>query len=174
MRAGLIACGLVALVLSAPAASAQASYGQTRALNLFNQLVDNGQCEAALPEARTFWPSSVFQQLGPEDQSNFLAAVVQCAWFLQDGHAAIAAANAAHERGADWADKIRLVLGFSFDDDALSVQAFFDENGGDWPVVLMASEYRRWVDALDALTADLPEAARRKLWAENGRRFYRI
>lgn len=126
MRAGLIACGLVALVLSAPAASAQASYGQTRALNLFNQLVDNGQCEAALPEARTFWPSSVFQQLGPEDQSNFLAAVVQCAWFLQDGHAAIAAANAAHERGADWADKIRLVLGFSFDDDALSVQAFFD------------------------------------------------
>ena len=46
--------------------------------------------------------------------------------------------------------------------------------GGDWPVVLMASEYRRWVEALDALTADLPEAARRKLWAENGRRFYRI
>ncbi|MGI8687390.1 MAG: amidohydrolase family protein [Thermomicrobiales bacterium] len=46
--------------------------------------------------------------------------------------------------------------------------------GGDWPVVLNASPYRRWVETLDALTAHLPVAAKRKLWAENARRFYRM
>ena len=46
--------------------------------------------------------------------------------------------------------------------------------GGDWPVVLLAAEYRRWADTLDALTADLSEGARRKVWAENARRFYRL
>lgn len=46
--------------------------------------------------------------------------------------------------------------------------------GGDWPVVRLAAEYPRWVATLDALTAGLPEPARRKLWAENARRFYRI
>ncbi|MBS1967500.1 MAG: amidohydrolase family protein [Chloroflexi bacterium SZAS-1] len=58
------------------------------------------------------------------------------------------------------------------------VLAVFGEDrvvfGGDWPVVLLAAEYRRWVDALDSLTASLPEAARHKLWAENARRFYRL
>ena len=46
--------------------------------------------------------------------------------------------------------------------------------GGDWPVVLMASSYRRWVETLDELTSGLGDAARRKLWAENAKRFYRI
>jgi L-fuconolactonase len=46
--------------------------------------------------------------------------------------------------------------------------------GGDWPVVTEASEYRRWVETLDALTVGLSPAARRKLWSENARRFYRI
>jgi len=46
--------------------------------------------------------------------------------------------------------------------------------GGDWPVATLASEYGRWVDTLDALTAHLTETARRKLWAENARRFYRL
>jgi len=46
--------------------------------------------------------------------------------------------------------------------------------GGDWPVVLRASSYRRWVDTLDALTAGLSDTARRKLWADNARRFYRL
>lgn len=46
--------------------------------------------------------------------------------------------------------------------------------GGDWPVALMASSYRRWVATLDALTADLTPEAKRKLWAENARRFYRL
>jgi len=45
---------------------------------------------------------------------------------------------------------------------------------GDWPVVLNASPYRRWAETLDALTTHLPEAAKRKLWAANARRFYRI
>jgi len=44
--------------------------------------------------------------------------------------------------------------------------------GGDWPVVLDASPYRRWAETLDALTAHLSDAAKRKLWAENARRFY--
>jgi L-fuconolactonase len=46
--------------------------------------------------------------------------------------------------------------------------------GGDWPVVLMASPYRRWVEALDEITAGLSDAAKRKLWNENARRFYRL
>ena len=46
--------------------------------------------------------------------------------------------------------------------------------GGDWPVALLASSYRRWVETLDELTAGLSAAARRKLWAENAKRFYRI
>ncbi len=46
--------------------------------------------------------------------------------------------------------------------------------GGDWPVVLMAAAYPRWVATLDALTAQLNPEAKRKLWAENARRFYRL
>ena len=44
--------------------------------------------------------------------------------------------------------------------------------GGDWPVALLASPYRRWAETLDMLTAHLSPQARRKLWAENARRFY--
>jgi L-fuconolactonase len=46
--------------------------------------------------------------------------------------------------------------------------------GGDWPVVSLASPYRRWYETLEALTARLPLPARRKLWAENAQRFYRM
>ena len=46
--------------------------------------------------------------------------------------------------------------------------------GGDWPVVLNASSYQRWVETLDTLTAHLSPEAKRKLWADNARRFYRI
>src|SRR5262249_10834389 len=38
--------------------------------------------------------------------------------------------------------------------------------GGDWPVVLSASPYRRWAETLDALTTHLSPDARRKLWAD--------
>jgi L-fuconolactonase len=46
--------------------------------------------------------------------------------------------------------------------------------GSDWPVVLHAAEYRRWVATLEELTAQLGPAAQRKLWAENAARFYRL
>jgi L-fuconolactonase len=46
--------------------------------------------------------------------------------------------------------------------------------GGDWPVAFQASTYPRWVATLDALTAGLSPGAKRKLWAENARRFYRL
>lgn len=46
--------------------------------------------------------------------------------------------------------------------------------GGDWPVAYQASEYPRWVHTLDALTASLSPSARRKLWSETAKRFYRI
>jgi L-fuconolactonase len=46
--------------------------------------------------------------------------------------------------------------------------------GGDWPVVLMASPYRRWVETVEELTRDLSAEAQRKLWRDNARRFYRL
>jgi L-fuconolactonase len=46
--------------------------------------------------------------------------------------------------------------------------------GGDWPVMLLASSYQRWVDTLDTLTASLSAAAARKLWLENAARTYRL
>jgi L-fuconolactonase len=46
--------------------------------------------------------------------------------------------------------------------------------GSDWPVVLLASSYRRWVETLDQLTNDRSADARRKLWSDNARRFYRL
>jgi L-fuconolactonase len=46
--------------------------------------------------------------------------------------------------------------------------------GSDWPVALLASSYPRWVETLDALTTALSPEARRKLWAGNARRAYRL
>ncbi|HYG76484.1 MAG TPA: amidohydrolase family protein [Planctomycetota bacterium] len=46
--------------------------------------------------------------------------------------------------------------------------------GGDWPVALLATTYERWVKTVDALTAHLSPAARKKIFAENARRFYRL
>jgi L-fuconolactonase len=46
--------------------------------------------------------------------------------------------------------------------------------GGDWPVLLLASSYTRWVETLWALSASLPERARHKLWHENAKRIYRL
>jgi L-fuconolactonase len=57
------------------------------------------------------------------------------------------------------------------------LDAFGEERvlfGGDWPVVLLASPYRRWYETLEALIARLPISARRKLWAENAELFYRM
>jgi L-fuconolactonase len=46
--------------------------------------------------------------------------------------------------------------------------------GGDWPVVLLASTYDRWVETLDSLTQYLSSEAKRKLWADNARHFYHL
>ncbi|GHO82917.1 amidohydrolase family protein [Dictyobacter formicarum] len=46
--------------------------------------------------------------------------------------------------------------------------------GGDWPVALHATSYPRWVETLDTLTAHLSPTARRKLWIDNARKFYRL
>lgn len=46
--------------------------------------------------------------------------------------------------------------------------------GGDWPVVTLASTYKRWVTTLDELTATLTPGARAKLWGDNARRVYRL
>ena len=57
------------------------------------------------------------------------------------------------------------------------LEAFGEERilfGGDWPVALLASSYRRWYETVEAVTADLPVSARRKLWAENAMQFYRM
>ena len=59
----------------------------------------------------------------------------------------------------------------------VALEAFGEERvlfGGDWPVVLLASSYRRWYETLEALTAGLPVSARRRLWAENAQRLYRM
>jgi L-fuconolactonase len=46
--------------------------------------------------------------------------------------------------------------------------------GGDWPVVLGASSYGRWVETAEQLIAHLPADAQRKIWSENANRFYRL
>ena len=46
--------------------------------------------------------------------------------------------------------------------------------GGDWPVVTLAASYGRWVSTLDDLTSNLELGARKKLWADNARRVYRL
>jgi L-fuconolactonase len=46
--------------------------------------------------------------------------------------------------------------------------------GGDWPVLLLASSYDQWIETLDSLTRHLSPEAKRKLWAENARQFYRL
>jgi L-fuconolactonase len=60
---------------------------------------------------------------------------------------------------------------------AVVLEAFGEDRvlfGGDWPVALLASPYSRWYETLATLTAHLPLPARRKLWAENARRVYRL
>lgn len=44
--------------------------------------------------------------------------------------------------------------------------------GSDFPVLLQAASYPRWIAALAEITNDLSDAAKRKLWAGNARRIY--
>jgi L-fuconolactonase len=58
-----------------------------------------------------------------------------------------------------------------------ALEAFGEDRvlfGSDWPVVTLASDYRRWYESLETITRDLSEAAKRKLWSENAKRVYRL
>lgn len=46
--------------------------------------------------------------------------------------------------------------------------------GGDWPVLLLASTYSRWIEVLDEATTSLAIEAKRKLWGENTRSIYHL
>jgi L-fuconolactonase len=46
--------------------------------------------------------------------------------------------------------------------------------GSDWPVVLLASQYRRWVATLEELTGHFDLQTQTQLWATNAQRFYRF
>jgi predicted TIM-barrel fold metal-dependent hydrolase len=46
--------------------------------------------------------------------------------------------------------------------------------GGDWPVLLLASSYRRWIETVDVLMSHKSSSAMRKFWSENARRIYRL
>ena len=45
---------------------------------------------------------------------------------------------------------------------------------GDWPHVLRASSWKRWLDAADELTAHLSAAERRKIFYDNAKAFYHL
>ena len=44
--------------------------------------------------------------------------------------------------------------------------------GGDWPVCLLGSPVRGWVDALKQIVSSRPVSEQRKLWSKNAIRFY--
>ena len=59
----------------------------------------------------------------------------------------------------------------------VALESFGEERvlfGSDWPVVLLASTFRRWYEALETFTTRLPLLTRRKLWSENAQRCYRL
>ena len=44
--------------------------------------------------------------------------------------------------------------------------------GGDWPVCLLGSPVRGWVDALKQIVSSRPASEQRKLWSANAIKFY--
>jgi len=46
--------------------------------------------------------------------------------------------------------------------------------GGDWPVVLNGSSYKRWAETLEQITASRSDEFKRKLWNTNAKKFYRL
>ena len=46
--------------------------------------------------------------------------------------------------------------------------------GGDWPVVLLASEYGRWVETAQTLLDKLPAIDRQKILHDNAVKVYRL
>ncbi len=46
--------------------------------------------------------------------------------------------------------------------------------GGDWPVCLLGSPVRGWIDALRQIVSSRPEHEQRKLWSANAIKFYQL
>ncbi len=46
--------------------------------------------------------------------------------------------------------------------------------GSDWPVMLLATTFPRWVDALSEIVADASESEKRRLFRETAQAFYRL
>jgi len=46
--------------------------------------------------------------------------------------------------------------------------------GGDWPVSTLATDYRRWVDLVDAVVTGASTADKRRLFRDTAREFYRL
>jgi L-fuconolactonase len=46
--------------------------------------------------------------------------------------------------------------------------------GGDWPVMLQAATYPRWVESVAQFLAGQPADAQHAIWAENARNCYRL
>ena len=46
--------------------------------------------------------------------------------------------------------------------------------GGDWPVCLLGSPVRSWIDALQQIISSRPEQEQRKLWSTNALKFYKL
>jgi L-fuconolactonase len=46
--------------------------------------------------------------------------------------------------------------------------------GSDWPHALRASEFTRWLETADLLTAEFSEAERKQIFHDNAARFYRL
>ncbi len=46
--------------------------------------------------------------------------------------------------------------------------------GGDWPVCLLGSKLRAWIDGLRQIVKSRPSDQQRKLWHANAQRFYRL
>lgn len=157
MRWGILfATAMMTSGLAAPAAANE--YAVTRARTLAAQLIDDGQCEAALPSARTFWPSSEFATLSLELRQGFLAAVVECAAGLNDFPQAFAAAWAARDLGAPWGDYLLLLLALDGRDNALALQSF-DAVSANTPHYLDRLEIRTVWSVLRAVREADPSGA---------------
>ena len=59
----------------------------------------------------------------------------------------------------------------------VALEAFGPERlmfGSDWPVILLRSEYLRWVEAVEELTSELSATEQEAFWSGNVQRVYRL
>jgi tetratricopeptide (TPR) repeat protein len=154
---GKLASALGALLLLSPTAAAN-EYALTRARTLYQQMTEGGQCEAALPSARQFWPSTEFATLDVEVRHVFLGATIGCAASLNDYAQAIAAARAARDLNAAWADYSLMLLGLDSANNQLVIQSF-DAMNASAPQYIKNLEYRTVWRLLRAIREADPSGA---------------